>query len=169
MSEPAQYVYFIQRTDRVGPVKIGHSRRPSERLSSLMAWSPYPLQIVALIEGGEELERRLHAHLRLHHSHREWFHWCAAVKSVVDAAAVGRLDIDALPSPRALGPSVKRAPWTEEQRQRVRNERRIDRLSLRISVPADVRNMTRGDVPDLAAAIERQRAALDALEAKVAA
>ena len=67
------FVYFIKPIGMDGPVKIGCSINPQSRLDTLMAWSPYPLEVAATVPGGYSLEANIHdcfAHL---HSHREWF------------------------------------------------------------------------------------------------
>lgn len=68
-----KYVYFLRRKDGVGPVKIGCSRVPESRLNIHMMWSPYPLEIVAKVPGGHDLERNLHDCFADAHSHSEWF------------------------------------------------------------------------------------------------
>lgn len=67
------FVYFARPIGQRGPVKIGCSLNTEARLSTLMTWSPLPLEIAARVEGDATLERRLHSIFRAHHSHREWF------------------------------------------------------------------------------------------------
>jgi hypothetical protein len=66
-------VYFIQAT-RGGPVKIGTSDDVSKRLSQLQSGSPYPLRVVAALDGGSALERELHSLFAAHRLSGEWFH-----------------------------------------------------------------------------------------------
>lgn len=77
---PAQraVVYFIQAT-RGGPVKIGQSDRVERRLADLQSASPYPLRIVATLDGTCALERELHVLFAAHRLHGEWFRPCAEI------------------------------------------------------------------------------------------
>lgn len=67
------FVYFIRPIGKDGPVKIGCSELPVDRLSYLMSWSPVPLEVVATTPGDHKLERRIHGIFAADHSHREWF------------------------------------------------------------------------------------------------
>lgn len=96
------WVYFIRRADGVGPVKIGCSQRPEDRLSSFLQWSPYPLAIVAKMLGDEGLERRFHALFRVQHSHREWFRPSPALDLTIAQIVAGAFDLDSLPPPQIV-------------------------------------------------------------------
>jgi hypothetical protein len=55
-----------------GPVKIGHSRSPEDRLRTIQTGCPWPVSILASAPGGAAAERRLHdrfANYRI----GEWF------------------------------------------------------------------------------------------------
>lgn len=56
--KPASFVYFVKPVGQDGPVKIGFSETPIDRLSTLMTWSPIPLEIAIAIPGDRELEGR---------------------------------------------------------------------------------------------------------------
>src|SRR3546814_12248774 len=56
-------VYFIRPIGQAGPVKIGCSVGPNKRRHELEKWTPVPLEIVAEIDGGFDIERRYHAKL----------------------------------------------------------------------------------------------------------
>ena len=65
-------VYLMRSGDAV---KIGFSKSPWLRLSKARSDSPLPVDLIALIEGDEGVEAKLHeqfGHLRLH---GEWFRW----------------------------------------------------------------------------------------------
>lgn len=65
-------VYFVQSAGG-GPIKIGNSGRPEDRLAAMQSHCPFPLKILATTKGGSRAEHALHerfAHLR---SHGEWF------------------------------------------------------------------------------------------------
>lgn len=68
-----KHIYFVRPVGSEGPVKIGYSALPARRLSALMTWSPYPLEIVVTIPGTPALERNIHDCLADLHTHREWF------------------------------------------------------------------------------------------------
>jgi hypothetical protein len=52
-------IYFVQQgTD--GPIKIGVSTDPEQRLRTLQSSSPQPLTLLAFMPGGVESERDLH-------------------------------------------------------------------------------------------------------------
>jgi hypothetical protein len=125
------WVYFLRRADGVGPVKIGCSQRPEDRLSNFMQWSPYPLQIVARLLGDESLERRFHAQFSGQHSHREWFHPSPELIRVIDELRAGNFDTAALPPAKALSSYRPRAPWTPEQRQGAVYSHRLNHLRIR--------------------------------------
>ena len=68
------YVYFIKPIGFDGPIKIGCSHMPIQRLLSIATWSPFPLEIIHQMPGGVRLEGNLHECFFDLHSHREWFH-----------------------------------------------------------------------------------------------
>lgn len=67
-------VYFIKPVGLDGPIKIGHSWCPANRLIDLGAWSPWPLELIGYVASPSEDERFLHRCFADCHSHREWFH-----------------------------------------------------------------------------------------------
>lgn len=67
-------VYFIKPVGMIGPIKIGCSRMLEDRLTQLMAVSPFPLEIIHSEPGEHVLERQLHRCFADYHSHLEWFH-----------------------------------------------------------------------------------------------
>lgn len=64
-------LYFIGGDE--GPIKIGVSNDPQRRLKGLQTGYPYPLQILATIEGGAMLEIEYHERFAEHRLHGEWF------------------------------------------------------------------------------------------------
>lgn len=73
MNSPSSRVYFLKPVGMYGPIKIGCSQWPEERLKSLMSWSPFPLEIMATTAGGLDLEMKLHDRFASSHKHSEWF------------------------------------------------------------------------------------------------
>jgi hypothetical protein len=68
-----KYVYFMKPVGAAGPVKIGCSGVPLQRLENLSTWAPEPLEIVVTIPGDFDTERSIHETFADLHSHREWF------------------------------------------------------------------------------------------------
>jgi hypothetical protein len=71
---PVKRIYFMRQIGSVGPIKIGRSRWPANRLRELSLWSPVPLEIIHVEAGDHLLERAVHRHLVNSLSHLEWFH-----------------------------------------------------------------------------------------------
>jgi len=123
-------VYFIKPIGMDGPIKIGCSAAPDTRRSTLETWSPFPLEIIAEIEGGEQLERRFHAKFTAQHKSREWFSVSADLLVTIEAINAGTFEIETLPAPRRLhhghrtGPK-KGTPWTEERKAQARRQRKF--------------------------------------------
>lgn len=68
-----RYVYFLKPVGMYGPIKIGTSEMPMNRLQSLMAWSPFKLELLATTPGSWQLEFKLHCRFARSHLHAEWF------------------------------------------------------------------------------------------------
>lgn len=95
-------VYFIRPIGMVTPVKIGCSISPDGRRDTLESWSPFPLEIIAEIEGGYDTERRFHALFDGLHERREWFTWSQHIEAVVRDINAGTFDLSTLPPPKNL-------------------------------------------------------------------
>lgn len=78
-----RYVYFIKPVGMQGPIKIGCSRAPANRLMDLATWSPYPLEIIGQVEGTFKDELFLQNSFSEIHSHHEWFHYSDALWAVI--------------------------------------------------------------------------------------
>ncbi len=74
MPDQPQVVYFLQQGDG-GPIKIGiaEGTRLDRRLKQLQTASPLPLRLLGIIEGGSDLERRLHEKFAGCRLEGEWF------------------------------------------------------------------------------------------------
>lgn len=60
---------------RVGEfVKIGVALDVSRRLETIKSSCPYPVELLKVIDGGRELEARLHQMFDRFRHHHEWFH-----------------------------------------------------------------------------------------------
>ena len=63
-------VYFVRSGGRV---KIGKADNIKDRLVHIRTSSPYPIQLIAIEDGGHAVERRLHARFKAFRVHGEWF------------------------------------------------------------------------------------------------
>lgn len=93
---PDRRVYFIRPIGMEGPVKIGCSKWPADRLQSLMAWSPFRLEVAAETPGGFDLERNIHDCFADQYSHSEWFHPSKRLTAVIDGLKGGKALADVL-------------------------------------------------------------------------
>lgn len=100
-------VYFIKPIGMDGPIKIGCSRVPAKRKSALETWSPFPLEIVAEIEGDFTLERRFHALFRDCHERQEWFSCSPELLQCITEINAGTFDTATLPEPVHLSGILK--------------------------------------------------------------
>jgi len=100
-------VYFIKPIGMDGPIKIGCSRSPERRHSALENWSPFPLEIVASIEGDFHLERRFHAKFAHLHDRREWFFAGDDLAQTIEAINNGTFDVSSLPNGINIGAGKK--------------------------------------------------------------
>lgn len=67
-------IYFLRPVGLLGPVKIGCSVFPANRALYLSTWSPMPLEVLAEVPGGFDIEAALHERFADDHYHHEWFH-----------------------------------------------------------------------------------------------
>lgn len=85
-----RHIYFVRPVGAVGPVKIGISARPQERVIELLEWSPVDLEIAHLLPGNYKLERDIHDALANDHIRREWFKATPRVCNLVEGLRAGR-------------------------------------------------------------------------------
>lgn len=106
-------VYFIKPVGADGPIKIGCSRWPDDRLLNIANWSPVPIEIMASGVGSHELERFIHRMFAATRSHKEWFHATPALTSSIARVADGMDIADAfglvayIPKSRFVGGEAK--------------------------------------------------------------
>src|SRR3546814_4337127 len=111
-------VYFIRPIGQAGPVKIGCSVGPNKRRHELETWSPVPLEIVAEIDGGFDIERRFHAKFQDTHERREWFTWSQGLDDTITAINAGAFDVSTLPEPVQITQRIVIPVKTENHRKR---------------------------------------------------
>lgn len=80
------YVYFVQMGGTEGPIKIGYSESVRQRMGQLKTGSPFPLTLLATVEGSPRLEQELHAVFHKHWIAREWFNPDAELLEAVEFA-----------------------------------------------------------------------------------
>lgn len=116
-SDRTRRVYFIRPAGMDGPVKVGSSMSPDNRLATLDTWSPFALEIVAEIAGDRDLEWRFHAYFEASHQRREWFHGSRQMDETIAAIQAGTFDPSVLPEPKNICHHVngKRPKRTPEQ------------------------------------------------------
>jgi hypothetical protein len=68
-----KFIYFIKPVGMSGPIKIGCSMRPLNRLMEMAIWSPLKLELLHQQIGSHELERNIQMCFADYHSHLEWF------------------------------------------------------------------------------------------------
>lgn len=136
----ATYVYFFRPVGAEGPIKIGCSFLPHERLLAYAHWSPVPLQLIGRVAGNQRFEKGLHAALREHHSHGEWFRPAPQVLAMVADAIAGKIDVTTLPQPRNVWGMAPRRP--EDTAAGVMVRRLGAMMKKGVVVPDHVRNAT---------------------------
>lgn len=67
------FVYFIKPKHRSGPIKIGSSLSPKNRLRQFSSSSPLPLEIIGSARGSYSDEASIHSRLASYRLHGEWF------------------------------------------------------------------------------------------------
>lgn len=115
-----ELIYFIKPVGMEGPVKIGCSSVPAERLETFAAWSPYPLEIAATAPGGYEIERNLHERFAFAHSHGEWFRAVPELVEAIAAIAAGSPVSEAVDFTVKTGrirAKITRQAWPEHTRR----------------------------------------------------
>jgi hypothetical protein len=105
------YVYFMRPVGAVGPVKIGCSTGPIARLAHYQAWSPVPLEVVAVLQGSFALEWAFHAKFAHLHLHHEWFAEDPELIATMEAICAGAFDTTTLPEPKRLQSPAQIAAW----------------------------------------------------------
>jgi hypothetical protein len=148
-------VYFIKPCRFDGPIKIGFSRTPSERLIDITTWSPWPLELMGFVPGTLADEGYLHKCFADHHSHREWFH---SSKKLRDA--IGRiLSSGVIAGDRALSPvgNIRKSRWetmTAERRLCISYRARV-RWALKRVDPSVEKGVYFSAAPDVSQILSR--------------
>jgi len=88
------FVYFI-RAEIGGPIKIGYTNRPGNRIRMIQGGNPEKLNFMGCIRGGAQAEAILHNELAAHRIRGEWFRDAPVVVRIVEAL------VDAYGRPRS--------------------------------------------------------------------
>lgn len=121
-------VYFMKPIGMAGPVKIGCSITPENRLRSLDIWSPFPLELVVSAPGGNCEENRLHWRFRESRSHGEWFFVTPELLSVIDFVRLN----GTLPPLEAVPPKARKTKLSGPNRcKAISDAKRRFSLSIR--------------------------------------
>jgi len=120
------FVYFIKPVGLPGPVKIGFSAIPKNRLESLAVWSPFQLEVAVAIPGTMQLERNIQDCLVRSHSHREWFFPTDEVTGLVNALKAGKPIEDSIDLSARKGTMRSRyKKWSEDSKIRASYSARL--------------------------------------------
>lgn len=76
-------IYFVRKV-KTGQIKIGHSSNVTQRMRELRA-EHGPIDLLAVIPGGEREEKALHARWEWFHSHLEWFNSGTALLRYIES------------------------------------------------------------------------------------
>lgn len=139
-----RFVYFIRPVGMDGPVKIGCSIDPGQRIMPLAQWSPFPLEIAAYAPGTFANERFIHSCFAKSHSHHEWFLPSERLTALIqEVSASGKLDAALSMTPEGSISAPHDARWPASRRlymsiiQRVGNIARR-RLGQGLRTPPDI-------------------------------
>ena len=105
------FIYFVQQGDD-GPVKIGWSYDPKNRIDQLQTANPAKLCLLGSYPGSEGDERELHKSLSKHRVRGEWFKPCDEVM----AYATGEEDLPRAPEQQYRvkgGYNPDKPPWMQ--------------------------------------------------------
>ena len=74
-------IYFLKANNRI---KIGYTSDPSERMSSIQTSSPYDLEVLLIVDGNQDEERKLHARFSNLRRSGEWFHFGEPIMKYIE-------------------------------------------------------------------------------------
>lgn len=110
-------VYFMKPVGLDGPIKIGCSGWPAQRLIDLSVWSPLPIELIGSVPGSLTDETFLHRCFAETHSHHEWFFSSPSLRAAI-AVILAAGSVDAIKTTHAPKGSIrrKRRERTSDQR-----------------------------------------------------
>jgi hypothetical protein len=134
MKSDPRYVYFMKPVGMDGPIKIGNSNAPLNRLEGLAAWSPWPLELIGTVPGNFSDESFLHRCFADLHSHREWFRHSEQLATTI-ASIVAAGSVDAVRGSLQPCGSIRprrKAGWTPEVRRYASYSHRVRHAEKRL-------------------------------------
>lgn len=135
-SQPT-FVYFLKPVGFFGPIKIGCSEFPIQRLKTLMAWSPFELELLATAEGGVDLERNLHECFFDLHLRGEWFRPDARLMACIEILKGGA------PIADAVDLNDRRGSILKNRTRKGMSANTLDRLSYSRRIDARIRGFNK--------------------------
>lgn len=109
-------IYFARAVGVIGPIKIGASKNVARRMIEIEQWCPFPIEVLAVVDGDLTLERRIQMKFVGSHSHQEWFHATEELLELIAKLQAGiplseAISLDATPGilPRRRWHPLKRA------------------------------------------------------------
>lgn len=84
-------IYFIRAVNS-GAIKIGVSNDPRRRLESMQTGSPEPLELLGVLPGGVDEERRLHQRFAAYRIHGEWFRGDETLTRAIEVLTLKPID-----------------------------------------------------------------------------
>ena len=103
------FIYFMKPVGAEGPIKIGCSNWPEERLKQIMVWSPVELELVHCFKADRSVERKLHRCFSDLHLRSEWFKADERLVKAIAALVAGEKLEDAVDLSDDRGPIYKGA------------------------------------------------------------
>lgn len=85
-------IYFAQMGGSDGPIKIGLSSRPKDRIKDMSTASPYPITLLAVMKGNMFDEARIHEEFASLRLRGEWFRFEGALLALLTAPDAIRAD-----------------------------------------------------------------------------
>jgi hypothetical protein len=74
-------IYFLKADLKI---KIGFTDDPPKRISSIQVSSPFPLEVMLIIDGNYEKERELHSIFKEFRTSGEWFDLAEPITNFID-------------------------------------------------------------------------------------
>lgn len=125
----SSFVYFLG-CDEIDRVKIGVSKNPITRLKGYFAWCPFPLRILATIEGNAKTESQFHHFFADDWVHSEWFLRTPRMDAVLDRIAQGefaRTIVGNMPdTPFGKTTGKGKPKWSAQQRKTIGLRCKVD-------------------------------------------
>jgi hypothetical protein len=129
-----QYVYFFKPCGLDGPIKIGCSVTPHDRMATFVAWSPFPLELIGSVRGTGKDEVYLHRCFWSSRSHGEWFRSTPELRQcIARILELGHVPRDVVPVEQMGKP--ERRIRTQEHCRRMSYRMRVDWQTRRLRTP----------------------------------